>query len=126
MPRGFRPRLRAAALLIAVAAGLLVLGKLLSVKGFAWASEFASIAGFFVALVALIWPWLVHQMSGPRPVSMSRIAEAAEELAGALSRQWAEEVLAGAADRPGYRAAAMGRRLSPGGRSHAGGAGQWG
>src|SRR6266566_2879288 len=81
MPRGFRPRLRAAALLIAVAAGLLVLGKLLSVKGFAWASEFASIAGFFVALVALIWPWLVHQMSGPRPVSMSRIAEAAEELA---------------------------------------------
>ena len=91
MPRGFRPRLRATALLIAVAAGLLVLGKLLSVKGFAWASEFASIAGFFVALVALIWPWLVHQMSGPRPVSMSRIAEAAEELAGALSRQWAEE-----------------------------------
>src|SRR6266566_4732462 len=91
MPRGFRPRLRATALLIAVAAGLLVLGKLQSVKGFAWASEFTSIAGFFLALVALMWPWLARQMRGPRAVSTSRIADAAEELAGALRRQWDEE-----------------------------------
>lgn len=92
MPRGLWPRLRATALLAAVAAGLLGLGKLLlSVRGFAWASEFASIAGFFLALVALIWPWLARQVRGPRPVSTSRIAQAAEELAGALQRQWAEE-----------------------------------
>src|SRR5712691_10383573 len=91
MPRGFWLRLRATALLAAVAAGLLVLGKLLSVKGFAWGSEFASIAGFFLALVALIWPWLVRQVRGPRPVSTSRLAEEGEELASGLKRQWAEE-----------------------------------
>src|SRR5215467_4496662 len=91
MPRGFWPRLRAAALVAAVAAALLGLGRLLSVKGFAWASEFASIAGFFLALVALIWPWVARQVRGPRPVSTSRIAKAAEELASALNRQWGEE-----------------------------------
>src|SRR5690242_8546582 len=90
MPRGFRPRLRATALLVAVAAGLLGLAALLSVRGIVWASAVTGIAGFFLTLVALIWPWLARQVR-PRPVPTSKIAEAAEELAGALSRQWAEE-----------------------------------
>jgi hypothetical protein len=78
-------------LLFVLAVGLYLLGRYLHAKGMVWAGAFGSLGAFFVALVALAGPAFARLLRGPSQASMTRVDQAADDLAKALGRQMADE-----------------------------------
>src|SRR5215472_4411749 len=86
-------RLVASVVLFCIGTLFFVLAAFFSAKGARWANEFSSVAGFFVALAALLSPlagkmfnWL---QKGSVELATVSPSQAAEELAFALNVQWA-------------------------------------
>jgi len=87
----FGRRAVATVLLLLLAGGLFILGRLLAAKGMTWAGEFGSIAAFFVAVVALLGPIFARWLRGPSPITTLNVSQATDDLASSLSQQLAEE-----------------------------------
>lgn len=88
-------RLLASVVLFCIGTLFFVLAAFFSAKGARWANEFSGVAGFFVALAALLSP-LVGKMfnwlqKGSVELATVSPGQAAEELAFALNVQWAQQ-----------------------------------
>jgi NACHT domain len=87
-------RVTGVSLLLLMALAVLTLGFLLSYQGLDWADKFGSAASLVIAVIALLQP-VMSRVSGwfrqSPPVSVMPMAQAQDELAAVLARQWAEE-----------------------------------
>jgi hypothetical protein len=87
-------RLGAIVVLAALAVGVFWVGRYLHSKGLVWAANSSSVAAAVLAAIALLIPALsrlLHTFSGPPPLSRASVAQARDDLAMALAREWAEE-----------------------------------
>lgn len=91
MRRWIDRRVQATALLALVALGVYLLGRFLSTKGMSWAGEFGSIASFFLAGFVFVVPLFGRWLRGAPPPSLVSVAQAGDDLAATLARQWTEE-----------------------------------
>jgi hypothetical protein len=89
-----RSRLGAIAVLAVIAVAGFCLARYLYGKGLVWAVSFSTVATAVLAAIALLMPLfrrLIHTLSGPTALPRSSIPQARDDLAVALTREWAEE-----------------------------------
>ena len=87
----FRRRAVATTLLLVLAIGLFIIGRLLSKKGMDWAGQFGSIAAAFIAFVTLLQPIFVRWFRGPSPISTLNVRQATDDLVSSFREQLDEE-----------------------------------
>jgi NACHT domain len=118
-------RVGAALLLIAVAIGVLWLGRYLAHRGLEWAAKFSEVASFVLAVAGVLaasFGKFAQWLRGTQPPTLERIASAGSRLRAALNAAWDAEGSEVYEDQPmqvrfSPWADVVGRRVLPDGAS---------